>query len=291
MNRVDTSRRAQVIQCLIEGNSINSTVRMTGVAKNTVLKLLVDLGEACSAYQDRKLRHLHCQRIQVDECWAFCYAKAKNVTKEITEKNPFAGDVWTWAAIDADTKLIPSWLIGPRDGVSARIFISDLRHRVYGRFQISSDGFPAYAAAIERSFEGHIDYAQIVKIFGSPVDGEKRYSPAECIGCEKKVVTGYPDPKHISTSYIERANLTLRMGIRRFTRLTNAFSKKIENHTASVALYMMYYNFGRKHTTLGTTPAVAAGVTDHIWSIEEIVGLLEATEPKATRPTRAVSSN
>ncbi len=290
MNRMDTNRRAQVIRCLIEGNSINSTVRLTGVAKNTVLKLLVDIGEACSAYQDRKLRHLPCQRIQVDECWAFCYAKAKNVTKEITQKNPF-GDVWTWAAIDADTKLIPSWLIGPRDGVSACIFISDLRHRVYGRFQISSDGFPAYAAAIERSFEGHIDYVQIVKIFGSPVDGEKRYSPAECIGCEKKVVTGYPDPKHISTSYIERANLTLRMGIRRFTRLTNAFSKKIENHTAAVALYMMYYNFGRKHTTLGTTPAVAAGVADNIWSIEEIVGLLEATEPKATRPARATSSN
>jgi IS1 family transposase len=288
---MDTFRRAQVIRCLIEGNSINSTVRMTGVAKNTVLKLLVDLGEACSAYQDRKLRHLPCQRIQVDECWAFCYAKAKNVTKEIAAKNPSAGDVWTWAAIDADTKLIPSWLVGPRDGVSARIFISDLRHRVYGRFQITSDGFPAYAAAIERSFEGHVDYAQIVKIFGSPVDGEKRYSPAECIGCERKVVTGYPDPKHISTSFIERANLTLRMGIRRFTRLTNAFSKKIENHTAALAIYMMYYNFGRKHTTLGTAPAVAAGVTDHIWSIEEIVGLLEATEPKATRPARAASSN
>jgi IS1 family transposase len=283
MNKLDSNKGAAVISALVEGCSIRSTVRMTGVSKPTVLKLLVEVGAAASKYQDRKFRTLSCQRIQVDEIWAFCYAKAKNVTKEIAEKNPFAGDVWTWAAIDADTKLIPSWLVGPRDGVSARIFISDLRHRVYGRFQLSSDGFPAYAAAIERAFEGHIDYAQIVKVFGSPVDGEKRYSPAECIACERKVVTGYPDPQHITTSYIERANLTMRMGMRRFTRLTNGFNKKIENHVASVALHMLHYNFVRIHQTLRMTPAMAAGVSNRVWEIADIVTLLEADEQEMER--------
>lgn len=247
---------------------------MTGASKNTIAKLLVELGAACSEYQDRKLRHLGCERVQVNEIWSFCYAKQKNVTAEIASRVPGAGDVWTWIAIDADTKLIPSWIVGGRDAITARIFISDLRHRVYGRFQITSDGFAAYAAAIERSFEGHVDYAQIVKIFGSPTDGEKRYSPAECIGCERKVVTGYPDPKHISTSYIERQNLSLRMGNRRFTRLTNAFSKKIENHTAALAIFYMHYNFVRIHSSLRVTPAMAAGVTDRLWSMEDLVGLL-----------------
>jgi IS1 family transposase len=279
MNKLDTAKRVQIVTAMIEGCSIRSIVRITGASKNTIAKLLVELGAACSEYQDRKLRHLACERVQVDEIWSFCYAKQKNVTAEIAAKVPGAGDVWTWIAIDADTKLIPSWVVGGRDAVTARIFISDLRHRVYGRFQITSDGFPAYAAAIERSFEGHIDYAQIVKVFGSPIDGEKRYSPAECIGCERKVVTGYPDPKHISTSYIERQNLSLRMGNRRFTRLTNAFSKKIENHTAALAIFYMHYNFVRIHSSLRVTPAMAAGVTDHLWDITQILSLLE--EPKS----------
>ena len=275
MNRLDSATRCRVVAALVEGNSIRSTVRMTGVAKNTIQKLLIELGAACSAYQDETLRHLNCKRIQVDECWAFCYAKAKNVTPEITAKNPFAGDVWTWAAIDADTKLIPSWVVGPRDGVSARMFVTDLHNRVQGRFQLSSDGFPAYALAIERSFHGHIDYGQIVKVFSAPQEGEKRYSPADCIGCERKVVSGYPDPEHISTSFIERANLTMRMGMRRFTRLTNGFSKKIENHSAAIALHMMHYNFVRIHSTLKTTPAIAAGVTDRAWEIADIIALLD----------------
>ena len=273
MNRLSITDRAKILGMMVEGNSLRSCSRMADVSINTVSKLLVDVGEACAAYQDRTLRHLDCERIQVDEIWAFCYAKQKNLTPEITASNPFAGDVWTWAAIDADTKLIPSWIVGARDAVTARMFISDLRHRIYGRFQLTSDGFAAYAAAIERSFEGHIDYAQIVKVFGSPVDGEKRYSPAECIGCERKVVTGYPNPKHISTSYIERANLTMRMGMRRFTRLTNGFSKKIENHVAAVAIHMMHYNFARIHKSLRVTPAMEAKVSDHVWSLEEIANL------------------
>jgi len=278
MNRLDSKTRAAVIAGLVEGCSIRSITRMTSVSKPTVLKLLVEVGAVASKYQDETLRHLKCQRVQVDEIWAFCYAKAKNVTTEISAKNPGAGDVWTWAAIDADTKLIPSWVVGGRDGITARLFISDLRSRIAGRFQLSSDGFQAYVTAIERAFEGHIDYAQIIKVFGSPVDGEKRYSPAECIGCERKVVSGYPDPKHISTSYIERANLTMRMGMRRFTRLTNGFSKKIENHVASVALHMLHYNFVRIHQTLRVTPAMAAGIADHAWEIADIVALLEADE-------------
>jgi IS1 family transposase len=275
MNRLPIAERAKILGMLVEGNSLRSCSRMADVSINTVTKLLVDVGEACAAYQDRTLRHLDCERIQVDEIWAFCYAKQKNLTPEITASNPFAGDVWTWAAIDADTKLIPSWLVGARDAVTARIFISDLRHRVYGRFQITSDGFPAYAAAIERSFEGHIDYAQIVKVFGSPVDGEKRYSPADCIGCERKAVVGFPDPEHVSTSYIERANLTMRMGMRRFTRLTDGFSKKIENHSAAVAIHLMHYNFARIHKSLRVTPAMEAGMADHAWSLEEIATLAQ----------------
>ncbi len=189
------------------------------------------------------IRNLSCKRVQVDECWAFCYAKAKNVTPDIAAKNPFAGDVWTWAAIDADTKLIPSWIIGPRDGVTARIFVNDLAGRLADRIQLTSDGLRAYLEAVERAFRGDVDYAQLVKVYGETSEGQKRYSPAECIGCERKAIIGYPDPEHVSTSYIERANLTMRMGMRRFTRLTNAFSKKIENHTAAVAIHMMHYNF------------------------------------------------
>ena len=278
MNRLDSEKRAQVINCLVEGCSIRSTVRMTGVAKKTVIRLLVEIGAVCAAYQDSAFRNLNCKRIQVDECWAFCYAKAKNVTPTIAAKNPHAGDAWTWAAIDADSKLIPCWIVGPRDDVTARIFVNDLAGRLADRVQLTSDGLNVYLAAVEKAFRGEVDYATLIKIYSNSSEGEKRYSPAVCIGCEKHAIVGYPDPDHVSTSYIERANLTMRMGMRRFTRLTNAFSRKIENHTAAVALHMMHYNFVRIHQTLRTTPAMAAGVTDRLWEVSDLVALLEASE-------------
>ena len=212
--------------------------------------------------------------MQVDEIWSFCYAKAKNVTPEIVAKHPFAGDVWTWVAIDADTKLIPSWIVGQRDGVTARIFVNDLAGRLANRIQLTSDGLKAYLEAVERAFRGDVDYAQLVKIYGSDAEAEKRYSPATCIGCERKEVTGDPDPRHISTSFVERQNLTMRMSMRRFTRLTNGFSKKLENHVANIAIHVMHYNFVRIHQTLRVTPAMAAGVTNRLWSIEDLVALL-----------------
>jgi IS1 family transposase len=291
MNRMDTARRAQVIRCLIEGNSINSTVRMTGVAKNTVLKLLVEIGDACSEYLDGVMRDLPCQRLQADEAWSFCFAKAKNVKPEHFDDGGYAGDVWAWVAIDADTKLIPTWTLGRRDAATAREFIDDLAGRLANRVQLTTDGLKVYIHAVLNAFGTAIDFSVLHKVYGADRPDAARYSPAECIGCEKKIILGNPDPDHISTSYIERQNLTMRMSMRRFTRLTNGFSKKMENHAASVALYMMYYNFGRKHATLGTSPAVKAGVADHIWSVEEIIGLLEKVEPKSTRPAKAGTSN
>lgn len=273
MNRLSTEERAKIVRCLVDGCSMRATSRITGIARNTIDKLLIELGAACLEYEDRTLRNLPCKRIHVDECWAFCYAKAKNVTPEIVAKNPNAGDAWTWAAIDADTKLIPSWIVGPRDGVTARIFVSDLADRLADQIQLTSDGLKAYLN-VERTFQGDVDYAQLVKIYGDNSEGQKRYSPAECIGCERHAITGYPDPDHIGTSYIERANLTMRMGMRRFTRLTNAFSKKIENHAAAISLHMMHYNFVRIHQTLKVTPAMAAGVTNRLWEIEDIIALL-----------------
>ena len=259
---------------MVEGNSLRSISRMADVSINTVTKLLVDVGAACSACLDERLVNLPCKRVQVDEIWAFCYAKSKNVTPEIIAKNPYAGDVWTWMAIDADTKLIPSWVIGPRDGVTARIFVNDLAGRLANRIQLTSDGLHAYLEAVESAFRGHVDYAQLVKVYGADPDAEKRYSPAVCIDCERKVIDGNPDQDHISTSYIERANLTMRMGMRRFTRLTNGFSKKIENHAAAaVAIHLMHYNFARIHKTLRVTPAMEARVADHVWSLEEIAAL------------------
>ncbi len=278
MNRLDSSKRAQIISSLVEGNSLRSTSRMTGVAINTVVKLAVEAGAACSQYQDRVLRNLNCQRVQIDECWSFCYAKAKNVTPEIAAKHPGAGDAWTWAAIDADSKLISCWIIGPRDGVTARMFVADLADRLADRIQLTSDSLPAYLKAVEHAFRGEVDYAMLHKVYTNPVEGQKRYSPADCIGCEKKAIVGYPDMEHVSTSYIERANLTLRMGMRRFTRLTNGFSKKIENHAASVALFMMYYNVARVHKTLRCSPAMAAGVDNRLWEINDIVAMIEAHE-------------
>ena len=274
MNRLSLADRAKLLGMLVEGNSLRSISRMGDVSINTVTKLLVDVGAACSEYQDNTLVNLSCQRIQVDEIWCFCYAKQKNVTPEIAAKNPYAGDVWTWAAIDADTKLIPSWIVGARDGVTARLFVTDLANRLSDRVQLTTDALPLYFNAIERAFQGQIDYAQLTKIFGGmSTEAQRRYSPAECIGCERKAMIGDPDPEHISTSYIERANLSMRMGMRRFTRLTNGFSKKIENHAAAVAIHMMHYNFARIHKTLRVTPAMEARITDHVWSLEEIAEL------------------
>jgi IS1 family transposase len=275
MNKLDPKKQAQVVSALVEGNSIRATVRITGVAKNTIVKLLVELGAACSDYLDKHLVNLNCKRVQVDEIWSFCYAKAKNVTPEIAAKNPFAGDVWTWVAIDADTKLIPSWIIGPRDGTTARIFVNDLAGRLANRIQLTSDGLNVYLAAVEKAFRGHVDFAMLHKVYADTSEGQKRYSPAECIGTETHIIDGDPDPKHISTSYVERQNLTMRMSMRRFTRLTNAFSKKIENHVAMVALHVFHYNYIRIHQTLRVTPAMEAGVTDRLWSIGDLIRLLD----------------
>ena len=277
MNKLTTEKRCAVVSALVEGCSIRSTVRMTGVAKNTVTKLLVDLGQVCSDFQDQTLRNLTCKRLQLDEIWSFCHSKAKNVPDD--KKNTFGyGDVWTWVAIDADTKLVPSWLVAGRDAGSARAFVDDLASRLANRVQLTSDGHKAYLEAVDGAFGGQVDYAMLIKIYGAAPEGEKRYSPAECIGCDQRVVSGNPDQQHVSTSYVERQNLTMRMKMRRFTRLTNAFSKKVENHAHAIALHFMHYNFARIHQTLRSTPAMKAGVTDHLWSIEEIVLLLEMQE-------------
>lgn len=273
MNRLSLAERVQVVRCLVEGNSIRSTVRTTGIAKNTVTKLLVELGAACAQYQGGVFKNLRCGRLQLDEIWSFVRAKQKNVREDMLADG-HAGDVWTWTAIDAETKLVPCWMLGPRDAIAARNFVDDLAGRLATRVHITSDGLKVYVSAIANAFDGEVDCAQLVKVYGSDADGEKRYSPAVCIGCEKHTVIGNPNPADVSTSYVERQNLTMRIGLRRFTRLTNAFSKKLENHWAAIALHFMWYNFGRQHQTLKTTPAVAAGVTDHIWTVEEIVGLL-----------------
>ncbi|HUY98196.1 MAG TPA: IS1 family transposase [Verrucomicrobiae bacterium] len=277
MNRLPREKQIAVVKALLEGNSIRATVRMTGVAKNTIVKLLVDLGEACAAYQDQALRGLHCQRIECDEIWSFCYAKAKNVPKELEGQFGF-GDVWTWVAIDADSKLVPSWLVGDRSGADAKVFIADLAERLSTRVQLTTDGHRPYLEAVEGAFGSEFDYAVLQKIYGSAPGAEKRYSPPQCIGIDVHTIQGRPNAKPISTSYVERQNLTMRMGMRRFTRLTNAFSKKAENLAAAVSLHFMHYNFARPHMSLANpyprTPAMAAGVTAHIWSVSEIVGLL-----------------
>lgn len=273
-NVLKPAKRAAVVAALTEGNSLRSTCRMTGVSRNTVTKLLVDLGTACSAYMDEHLRELPCRRLQVDEIWSFVYAKAKNVPQEL--QGQFGvGDVWTFTAICADTKLVPAFLVGSRDLGSATEFMQDLRGRLaLPRVQLTSDGHRMYLDAVEDAFGGSVDYAMLVKHYGADPEPEKRYSPAKCIGAERRAVQGRPDPAHVSTSYVERANLSIRMSVRRFTRLTNAFSKKLENHSAALALHFMAYNFCRVHGTLKTTPAVAAGVARRPWRIEDVVGLV-----------------
>src|ERR1022692_4555518 len=272
MNKLSTEKRRQVVAALVEGNGIRATVRMTGVSKNTIAKLLVELGAACSDYLDKALVKLNCKRVQCDEIWSFCYAKEKNVPAELRGTFGY-GDVWTWIGMDADSKLIISWLVGGRDSGSAYAFIQDLAKRLANRVQLTTDGHRAYLTAVEDNFGSDVDYAMLVKLYGSDGGNETRYSPAECIGCREVVISGRPDPKHISTSYIERQNLTMRMQMRRFTRLTNAHSKKIENHIAAIALHYMHYNFCRVHQTLRVPPTMQAGLIKRLMSIEDIITL------------------
>jgi len=261
-----------VVSALVEGNSILSTVRITGVAKNTILKLLVDLGRECEEYQDRILHDLPCKYVQVDEIWSFCYAKQKNVPKG--KEGLGYGNVWTWVALDTETKLVPTWLVSTRSAEAAVEFVSDLCKRLRSRIQLTTDGYLGYEDAVERAFGGEVDYAQLVKIYGKV----KASLPQTCIGTQKTVFSGKPDNRRISTSLVERQNLTMRMRMRRFTRSTNGFSKKIENHAAAVALHFMYYNFCQIHKSLRITPAMAAGVSDHLWEIENLIELLEKKE-------------
>jgi IS1 family transposase len=278
MNKLTRDERARILHLLCEGSSIRAITRLTGASKNTVIKLVIDAGKAASWYQDRVFRNLTCKRVQVDEIWNFVYAKQKNVPTAKTAPAD-AGDVWTWTAIDADTKLMPSWFVGGRDSDSAIVFMDDLRSRLANRVQLTSDGHRSYLEAVEGAFGGDVDYAQLVKLYGSTSEsGKGRYSPAECIGARKQRIEGNPDPKHVCTSFSERSNLTMRMHMRRFTRLTNAFSKTVENHTHAVALHMMYYNFVRIHQTLRTTPAMAAGVTKRLWEMTDVVNVLETWE-------------
>jgi IS1 family transposase len=280
MNRLSTEKRAQAIRALVEGNSIRATVRLTGVCKDAVTKLIVDFGGTCAAYHDAAVQGVNCRRVQCDEVWSFCYAKAKNVPEE--KKGSGAGDVWTWVAIDADTKLIISYLCGGRDAGFACQFMEDLASRVSTRIQITTDGHRAYAEAVEGAFGMEVDYAMLIKLYGASADSpDTRYSPATCIGIRTGILSGNPDRRHISTSYVERQNLNLRMGVRRFTRLTNAFSKKFENHCHMVAIYHAFYNFCRVHQTLRVTPAMEAGLTNHIWSLEELVWLLGKHKTRA----------
>jgi IS1 family transposase len=285
MNRLSTEQRARIIGCLVEGNSIRATCRLTGAAKGTVTKLIIDLGEACSAYQDKTLRNLTCERIQLDEIWSFVGAKKKNVDPE--RHNDDYGDAWTFTALDPDTKLVPSWFVGARTADDAWEVLTDLRGRLANRVQMSTDGHEMYLTTVPEAFEDDIDYAQVVKHYGrKPADpANHRYSPAPCVTVTINKVSGAPDPAHISTSLVERQNLTIRMSMRRFTRLTNAFSKKLGNLTAAVSLHFCYYNFARPHMALTraanhvpTTPAMAAGVADHVWTLAEIAVLLDHNE-------------
>jgi len=281
MNKLSKTKRSQIVAALVEGNSIRATCRMTDAAKGTVLKLLAEIGQACAEYQDKTLRNLPCKHLQCDEIWSFCYAKGKNVTGEMRQKFGH-GDVWTWTAIGADTKLVPCWLVGRRDAGYAFQFMSDLAERLANRVQLTSDGHKAYLSAVEDTFGLDIDYAMLVKLYNDPPGGtEKRYSPGECCGTVKTRITGDPDPKYISTSFAERNNLTMRMSMRRFTRLTNAFSKKLDNLKHAVALHFMYYNFCRIHKTLRVTPAMEAGITDHVWELAEVIDLLDSHDKKA----------
>ncbi len=294
MNRLSLSTRGQMVGLLVEGNSLRAVSRLADVSINTVTKLLIDLGTACSEFQDKVLRDLPCKRVQCDEIWSFCYSKERNVAPE--DKGILGhGDVYTWTAIDADTKLAISWLVGRRDAYYAEAFIDDLASRLAGRIQLTSDGHGPYIAAIEKAFGGAVDYAMLVKIYGNEgqtKQEQRRYSPADVTGADKRRISGNPDVAHVSTSYVERQNLTMRMSMRRFTRLTNGFSKKIENLEHAVALHFMHYNFCRIHKSLRVTPAMEAGIAKHVWSLEEIAGLVDVGQkPKKRGSYKIKNSN
>src|SRR5437763_3550069 len=275
MKRLTMEQKKRVVAALVEGNSIRSTVRLTGVSKNTVIKLLLELADACAGYHDANVRNLRVRRLQCDEIWQFVGAKNKNAKPE--KKAIGWGDVWTWTGLDADTKLCVSYLVGGRDLGWGKEFMEDCASRIRNRVQITTDGHKAYLEAVENAFGADIDYAQLQKIYGASGENETRYSPAKCIGCDMKVVSGNPDPKHDSTSFVERQNLTMRMHMRRFTRLTNGFSKKVDNHRHAVALHYMYYNFCKVHQTLRVTPAMEAGIASRLWTVADLVGLLPAS--------------
>jgi IS1 family transposase len=276
-NVLSTAKRVAVITALVEGCSVRSTSRMTGVAKGAILRLLETVGKACADYQDATIRNVSARRVQIDEIWNFCYAKQKNVRLGMFENSGYAGDVWTFTAIDADTKLVISWLVGQREAGHAAEFLQDVAARLSNRIQLTTDGHKMYLTGVPDAFGEGVDYAQLVKVFGDNPEGQKRYSPAQCLGTKRVEVIGDPDKEYISTSYVERQNLNMRMNMRRFTRLTNAFSKKLENHIAMIALFHMHYNFARIHQTLRVTPAMEAGISSHVWSIQEIVGLGSVT--------------
>ncbi|QIE54776.1 DDE-type integrase/transposase/recombinase [Pikeienuella piscinae] len=285
MNKLDTKTRALILRLLVEGNSIRATARVADVSKNTVNKLLIDAGKACSEYHDANVRDVKASVVQCDEIWSFTYAKQKNVAGAKAAPEG-AGDTWTWTALDSESKLIVSYMVGGRDSEYAIAFMDDLRARLANRVQLTTDGHKAYLEAVEGAFGGDVDYAQLIKIYGGETGSkghEKKYSPAECTGIKKRRVEGSPDPKLVSTSHVERQNLTMRMHMRRFTRLTNGFSKKVENHCYAVALHFMFYNFVKVHQTLRVTPAMAAGLTDRLWDISDIVKLIEDAEPAPTK--------
>jgi IS1 family transposase len=279
MNKLTLAKRVMILSMMVEGSSMRSISRVADVSINTVTKMLVDAGDACLKLHDETVRNVTASRIQADEIWSFCYAKEKNVTAAKAAPGG-AGDVWTWTAIDADSKLIVSYFVGDRSGQSAIAMMDDLRSRLANRVQLTTDGHRAYLDAVEGAFGGDLDYAQLIKLYGaSPESMKGRYSPADCVGIRKDSIEGSPDMQHVSTSYVERHNLNMRMGMRRYTRLTNAFSKKIENHIYMVALYTMFYNFIRIHKTLNVSPAMAAGVSDRLWSMEDIAMAIEPAAP------------
>jgi len=279
MNRMSTEKRAQIVAALVEGNGIRATGRMTGTSINTIMKLLNDLGMVCSIHQDRALRDLDCKRVQCDEIWSFIGAKKKNVKPERRAEG--WGDSWTWTALDSDSKLVLSYRVGPRDLGEATAFMKDVASRLRNRVQLTTDGMSNYLLAVEGAFQGDVDYAMLIKVYGTDQDSrkpERRYSPSVCLGSDVVPISGSPNPDHISTSHVERLNLTTRMSVKRFARLTNAHSKRVENHIAAVSLHFFHYNFCRVHQTLGTTPAVAAGVADHVWTLDELIDLLVEAE-------------
>ena len=292
MNKLPLEKRTQILSMLCEGSSMRSISRVVDVSFNTIAKLLTDAGLACAAYHEATVRNVTSKRVQCDEIWSFCYAKAKNVPSAKNAPDG-AGDVWTWTALDADSKLIVSWLVGGRDAEYANEFMQDVADRLSNRVQLTTDGHVPYLRAVEEAFGTDIDFAQLVKMYGQAPDAQKRYSPPVCVGARKEKFNGNPDRKHISTSYVERQNLTMRMSMRRFTRLTNAFSKRVDNHCHALALYFVWYNFVRVHKTLRVSPAMAAGVTDKLWEMKDVVAMIDANapEPKARGPYKKEISN